>query len=204
MSDQQRGWYISLLVEQWAAGGKLRNDPETLWVLAGAGSKAEFDKNSASVMAKFPLIQNQRFRANRRMLADATSCQALAEQNRAAGKLSAKLRKERKLDANARSTPVQRPFNEKSTELELELELETNKERTPPTPPQAGGRVRRLSEAKREAKSAAGPLSTQTIRLCAICGATWSWHQRAKRYPERAHAESPSFDFHEFKAEEEK
>jgi Bifunctional DNA primase/polymerase, N-terminal/Primase C terminal 1 (PriCT-1) len=43
--DYQRGWHISLLVECWRRGGMLPDDPDTLWMWAGAISKAEFEKN---------------------------------------------------------------------------------------------------------------------------------------------------------------
>jgi hypothetical protein len=53
MTDYQRGWYVSLLVECWQTGGFLPNDTIKLAKLAKADSAKKFQKEKGAVLAEF-------------------------------------------------------------------------------------------------------------------------------------------------------
>ena len=48
--DFQRGWLINLLSECWRRGGVLPADLDILWQLAGASSKAAFERNNSHLL----------------------------------------------------------------------------------------------------------------------------------------------------------
>jgi uncharacterized protein YdaU (DUF1376 family) len=55
LTAEQRGLYIQLLAEAWQSmpKGTLPSNPETLWKLAGAESREDFEKVSGPVLALF-------------------------------------------------------------------------------------------------------------------------------------------------------
>jgi hypothetical protein len=53
MWDFQTGWYMRLYVFAWNKGGFLTTDTDSLWRLAGARSRAHFEKHCGLVLADF-------------------------------------------------------------------------------------------------------------------------------------------------------
>jgi hypothetical protein len=53
MQDFQIGWYVRLLAFAWNRGGYLTVDPDELWRLARAKSRATFEKHKELVLSRF-------------------------------------------------------------------------------------------------------------------------------------------------------
>ena len=71
MSDSQRGWYISLLIEAADSDkpGWLVNDMSVLWAKAGAKTMAYFQREGQSVLACFNVrTEDGRWISNRKLL----------------------------------------------------------------------------------------------------------------------------------------
>lgn len=121
MTAEQCGYYIWLMVEQWADPDcRLPNDMEKLAVLAHAKSTKHFEATCGPVLEKFPGLKGGHYRANKRLSSEAQVTREFFEQKRAAGLQSAKKRWGKDLARNAPITHPQRTYNGKMQHIHIQ------------------------------------------------------------------------------------
>lgn len=103
MDAEQRGWYITLLITAWPAGGRLPADKATLAKLAQARTVKVFERKSELVLAEFELrnIQGVDYRIHPLFEQQYGTQLGRLEQAKQAGKASAAKRKQRDEGASA-------------------------------------------------------------------------------------------------------
>jgi len=125
---EQRAMFMELRAQAWYLGGYLPNDSDNLWRLAGARSRAAFEKHRAKVLFEFDLDSDRNVLVNRTLTEYWEEAVAQSKLLSMWGKKGAMTRWRDSSHGQAIATPMAEPYPSHSyseSELESEEESET-------------------------------------------------------------------------------
>jgi hypothetical protein len=112
MTPAQCGYFINLLANAWDNDppGTLPNDPDILWRLARAESKAVFEADGALVLTQFPLARGGKTRFNHKLTGEYKAQVARRLRFSRAGRAGANAKWDNKLHGDANGDAIKMPM----------------------------------------------------------------------------------------------
>lgn len=106
MTARQCGYYINLMARAWddRPVGSLPNDPDLLWRLAKADSRAQFEQEGALVLAQFKVRKDRTRIFHPRLASEFRKLLAHARQKSAAGEKGAKSKWDKEKGGNSQGS----------------------------------------------------------------------------------------------------